>query len=84
MVTTSECPHDDLEDDEDDKNAKTRETPIYIVSLKNCVSPCTYCTYLRQIIHILLAIVGCLFSGHFGYDSTTFAIYMWSWALLLI
>ena len=32
VVTTSEYPHDDLEDDEDDKNAKTRETPIYIVS----------------------------------------------------
>jgi len=33
-MTTSEFPHDDVEDEEDDKNAKTRETPIYIVSLK--------------------------------------------------
>ena len=37
VVTTSEFPHDGVEDEEDDdKNAKTRETPIYIVSLKLC------------------------------------------------
>ena len=34
VVTNPKLPHDDLEEEEDDKNAKTRETPIYIVSLK--------------------------------------------------
>ena len=34
VVTNPKLPHDDLEDEEDYKNAKTRETPIYIVSLK--------------------------------------------------
>ena len=36
VVTNPKLPHDDLEEEEDDKNAKTRETPIYIVSLKLC------------------------------------------------
>ena len=47
VVTTSEFPHDDVEDEEDDKNAKTGETPIYTVSLKTCVSPFN-CTCLGK------------------------------------
>ena len=73
VVTTSEFPHDDVEDEEDDKNAKTGETPIYTVSLKTCVSPFN-CTCLGKFIKPIYSHLLVSFSGHFGYVSTTSSV----------
>ena len=83
VVTTSEFPHDDVEDEEDDKNAKTGETPIYTVSLKTCVSPFN-CTCLGKFIKPIYSQLLVVYSLAILATIALHLQYKWFWALLLI